>query len=388
MLNLLLDFLPFQKGGGVGGAASFTKTITDEVLRQCGDTTKLFAIYDSTLPVGRQYDYMEMAERNQITLLDIASKPLAELIRQHAIDTFFIAIGQQYAGYDLTGISCRTIMFIHDIFDVESSDNRIDLAITDQHGESRWQRFKRITNLLTGRWEKRKQRVYGRIMPLFTAPNTLAYTVSDYTANALKYYFPDIAKDIHVCYSPLKENSRLAEVENPQLATLINSGKPYLLMIAANRVYKNAAILTKVFRRLQAEHPELHLLTLKYGKRISDRHIDISYLSDSDLEHAYKHAHALVFGSFFEGFGYPPIEAARYSTPTVASNVTSIPEILGDAGIYFSPFYPAGLYQALNQVLADRNCRADAISRRYQEICERQQRDLNELVSIILNKSE
>ena len=107
---------------------------------------------------------------------------------------------------------------------------------------------------------------------------------------------------------------------------------------------------------------------------------DIEFLSDSDLEHAYKNAVALVFPSFFEGFGYPPIEAAKYSTPTVASNVTSIPEILGDAGCYFSPFYPAALYQAILTVLDGREQFAERARKRYEYIKEIQERQLKDLI--------
>ena len=105
-----------------------------------------------------------------------------------------------------------------------------------------------------------------------------------------------------------------------------------------------------VFKRLQKEESPLMLLTLKYGKSINKKHTDIDYLSDSDMDHAYRNAFALIFPSYFEGFGYPPIEALACGTPTIASNVTSVPEILGDAGLYFSPFYPADLYRATSRM--------------------------------------
>jgi glycosyltransferase involved in cell wall biosynthesis len=127
---------------------------------------------------------------------------------------------------------------------------------------------------------------------------------------------------------------------------------------------------------------------LNYGHSTHQQHIDIPFLSDSDLEHAYKNAHALVFGSFFEGFGYPPIEAMRYNTPCVASNVTSIPEILGNAGIYFSPFYPADLYRAIKEVLNDRDCRHEQMQHRYVEVSERQREDLKLLVNEIFQKGK
>ena len=385
-MNILLDFLPFQAAGGIGGAASFAKAVSDEVIRQKTPSIKLFAVCDSTIPAGRQYDYKEYAEQNAITLLDISSVTLAQHIAEQHIDLLFIAIGQFYARYSLDGINCKTIMFIHDIWDVESCDNLIDLIMRDKLAEPPIQWAKRILNIVLGRYKKRKQRIYQHIMPLYSAPHTIAYTVSEYTKSALKYYFLELSShEIRICYSPAKCATILPKIDNKTLSQLIAGKKQYLLMLAANRIQKNPHTLLKVFKRLLVDYPDLHLLTLKYGHSIHPQHIDIPFLIDSDLEYAYKHAHALVFASYFEGFGYPPIEALRHGTPTVASNVTSIPEILGEAGIYFSPFYPADLYRAINDVLQDREHYKKAILQRYAKVTQRQQSDLDKLVCEILS---
>ena len=384
-MSILLDFIPFQILGGVGGAASFTKAVYDEFFRRKPAEVRVLAAYDATLPVEGRYDCHKIAEAWGITLIDISTQTLVEVIRREAVNTFFIAIGQFYSRFDLKGIDCKTIMFIHDIFDVERCDNRIDLILSDKQHESRWKRAKRWINLLSGRWDRRKEETYQHIMPLFTAEKTIPYTVSAYSKSALEYYFPQCKNKVRICYSPLNEKGcEVGGIQNPQLSSLIEKGKPFLLMLAANRIYKNAALLMKVFTRLQNEYPDLHLLTLKYGKSISDRHIDINYLSDSDLEIAYQHAYILVFASFFEGFGYPPIEAARYGTPTVASNVTSIPEILGNAGVYFSPFYPSDLYHAIKIMMEKRDLYVEAAQKRYQEVLKRQQEDLERLIIEIL----
>lgn len=386
-MNILLDFIPFQNAGGVGGATSFAKAISDEIIKRQTITKNLnlFAIYDSSIPPGRQYDYREYAETHHIYLLDIASAPLNEHINQQRIDVLLITIGQFYARYTLDNIKCKVIMFIHDLWDMERTDNKIDLIIKDSTTESKWQWAKRVLNVLTGRNNRKRNAIYNHIMPLYMAENTIAYTVSNYSRQSLYYYFPEINKKIDVCYSPIREVNILPSIENTQLQELINNHKPYLLLIAANRLFKNASTLIRVFKRIQKEHPDLHLLTLKYGKNIHSHHIDIPFLSDSDLEHAYKNAYALVFASFFEGFGYPPIEALRHGTPTIASNVTSIPEILGNAGIYFSPFYPADLYRALKEVLKDRNLKQAAMAQRLEEVTLRQREDLNRLVNQIVS---
>ena len=388
-MNILLDFLPFMYDGrtrGIGGVASFAKTIYDEVFKRIEPSINLFGLYDSKFSVGKQYDYQKYVDEHNIQLLDISTTPISIYTKQKNIDVLFIAVGQFYASYDLTGISCKTIMFIHDIADVERADNHIDLLLWDKTEKKGWQWLKGCDNIFLGRWVKQNYRIYNNIIPLYTAENTLAYTVSEYSKNALKYYFPELKKDIRICYSPAKEPAISKKIENEALYNIINEKKPYLMLIAANRPYKNFQILGKVFQRLHKEYPDLHLLTLKYGHTINANHIDIPFLSDSDLEHAYANAYALVFASFFEGFGYPPIEAMRHGTPTIASNVTSIPEILGDAGIYFSPIYPADLYKAIKLLITNHDMRKAQMERRLMEIRQRQKNDLQSIVDQILKK--
>ena len=380
-MNILLDFIPLQYNGGIGGAASFTKAVCDEVCLRHSSEDHLFAVFDSLQPIGKQYDYHEYAQKHCIQLLDLASSTLNQYIVKYHINTFFLPIGQFYEKYSLEGINCKIVMGIHDIWDVERVDNRIELIIHDKIAESKWRWAKRIINTISGRFNRQQQTIYNHIIPLYSAPNTFAFTVSEYTRNALLYYFPQLSgKEMHICYSPARNIIMRPEIENKVLRKIIEERKTYLLMLATNRRLKNAQTLIKVLKRLLSDYPNLYLITTRYGHSVHQQHIDIPFLSDSDLEHAYKNAHALVFGSFFEGFGYPPIEAMKHGTPCVASNVTSIPEILGEAGIYFSPFYPADMYRAIKGVMDNRNCRYEQIARRFAEVSQRQQDDLKKLV--------
>lgn len=386
-MNILLDLITLQSGGGIGGAAGFTQAVIQQIALHNDGSHTLFGVYDSSLSVGGLFDYNKVAEEYHIQLVDIAQAPLKEIIAQHKIAVFFIAIGQFYSRYDLTGIQCKTIMFIHDIFDMENTDTAIDLTLFDKSKETFVTQLKRIINLYSGRWQRHAKACYDRIMPLYQAERTVAYTVSNYTRNAIHYYFPEMKRHIKVCHSPIREMPRHDEIENEALAQLISSDKPYLLMIAANRKYKNPKTVVKVFKRLAEEHPDLHLLTLKYGRSVHPRHIDITFLSDSDLQNAYRHATALVFASFFEGFGYPPVEAMRHGTPTVAANVTSIPEILGDAAIYFSPMYPADLYRAVNDLLEHPEQKQEEMKKRLALLKEREDADMQSLLHEIFTAS-
>lgn len=381
--RILIDMLPFQHSGGVGGALSFTKAVYDCLFEHKTDDVFVYGIYDSHRGIAQQYNLFEYAKSHGIELYDVSKKPLREFINENSIDCFYIAFGQFYEGIDLTGIKTKVIMFIHDIFDLERCDNKIDYTITDPYKLTLWGRFKRNANLASGRYAKQARNRYHDIMILYAAENTISYTVSNYSANALKYYFPEIKKEINVCYSPLRKAEFTGEIENPILKKLVESGKKYFFMIAANRIYKNPGVVMKAFKRISEEY-DVKLVTLKYGKSINNSHIDINYLSDADMDYAYKHALALLFPSFFEGFGYPPIEAIVNGTPAIASNVTSIPEVLGNAGIYFSPFYPADLFRAMKLVLDNPSIKDYELQERAKEITTRQEQDLHKLIKEIL----
>lgn len=382
-MNILLDFIPFQFAGGIGGAATFTKAVTDETVSRKGNA-KLYAMYDSSLQEGLLYNVFDYAKANDINLLDISKERIADIIRKYKIDTMFISIGQFFAAYDLNDISCKTIMFIHDIFDVERNDNDIDKML-ERKDLNVISRLKRRIAVSLNIWKKRSEKKYAKILPLYRADNTVAYTVSNYTQNSLEYYF-GIPKDkIHVCYPPLRHMPKNEDVENSCLKNLISSNEPYLLFMGANREYKNFAILMKVFPQIRRIYPQLKLLTLSWSKKTMDGQIDIPFLSDSDLRNAYANAKALIFPSFFEGFGYPPVEAIGLGTPVVASNVTSIPEVTGNSCISFSPFYPADLYRAIIEAVENGDKYKANMTEQYNKIVNRQISDLKELTDNILN---
>ena len=90
-----------------------------------------------------------------------------------------------------------------------------------------------------------------------------------------------------------------------------------------------------------------------FGKsQLSSSRIDwLGYVSDEELERLYRDASCFVFPSFYEGFGLPPIEAMRRGCPVVASNAASIPEVCGDAALYFNPYSAAELKSQVLRVL-------------------------------------
>ena len=80
-------------------------------------------------------------------------------------------------------------------------------------------------------------------------------------------------------------------------------------------------------------------------------------VSEADKAALHRMAAAALFLSEYEGFGLPVLEALACGTPTVATNTSSLPEVLGDAGIYCEPLQIESIAQALAQLLTDNTLR-------------------------------
>jgi len=89
----------------------------------------------------------------------------------------------------------------------------------------------------------------------------------------------------------------------------------------------------------------------------------LGYVPEEDLPLLYSGARLFVFPSVYEGFGLPLIEAMACGAPVVASNVSSIPEVVGDAAVLVSPHRPEGFAEAIWRVMADENLRRRLIER-------------------------
>lgn len=124
----------------------------------------------------------------------------------------------------------------------------------------------------------------------------------------------------------------------------------YFYYPAASWPHKNHKALIRAFSKFLLKHPDYYLLLSGISKHggaeideaieshnINERVIRLGYIDYSQLPALYQNATAMIFPSLFEGFGIPILEAMASSCPVAASNTTSIPEIAGDAALYFDP---------------------------------------------------
>ncbi len=87
------------------------------------------------------------------------------------------------------------------------------------------------------------------------------------------------------------------------------------------------------------------------------------YVPEAELDGLYRGCRALVFPSLYEGFGMPLLEAMARDRPVLCSNVTALPEVVGDAGLLFDPRIPEALAEAMVKIVTDDTLAGDLVNR-------------------------
>ena len=157
---------------------------------------------------------------------------------------------------------------------------------------------------------------------------------------------------------------------------LVNSN--YLLYVGTFRVHKNISRLLLSFQKAIKNIPtNKKLVVIGSDKHLKPADIEVindinkertlvyftGYLSQACVEKYFNQADAYIFPSFSEGFGLGVLEAFYYHLPLLCSNMTSLPEIAGDAALYFNPFDTNEMAAAIVKFYTDTSLREDLIAK-------------------------
>lgn len=149
-----------------------------------------------------------------------------------------------------------------------------------------------------------------------------------------------------------------------KIQLLLGTDRPYFLFVGVWMSHKNLVRLLDAYQLVRKQYPEFKLVIT--GKPVPGYSNLISYVRESNLEKEvifpgfvphpllpalYAQSTALVFPSLYEGFGLPPLEAMSCGAPVVASNVSSLPELLGDAVEYVNPESTSDIARGMLKVI-------------------------------------
>jgi glycosyltransferase involved in cell wall biosynthesis len=164
---------------------------------------------------------------------------------------------------------------------------------------------------------------------------------------------------------------RVSEEITQEVLARLHVQPPYLMISGSVRPHKNVGRMLLAFKELKQRHHIPHKLVVvgeREGFRINstlpqlpdDVARDVvftGYLPDADLVALYSGCEVFLFGSLYEGFGLPPLEAMACGAPVAVSHAASLPEVVGDAGVYFDPYSVDDIVNAVSTLLGDRQQR-------------------------------
>ena len=213
-------------------------------------------------------------------------------------------------------------------------------------------------------------------------PDDFVFAISQATKNDLCNYKKDISPDrvyvTHLAASPqlfyrCQDEQQIASIKRKYL---IPEQATFFLGVGNLAPHKNIAHAIHCFARLIAQETNVHnhYLVIVGSKMwqyesifseaeanpiLKSRIIFTGRVADEDLSALYSGSIGFVFMSFYEGFGLPPLEAMQCGVPVITSNTSSLPEVVGGAGIMLDPKDEDGLCQAMLDVYNSASLRAE-----------------------------
>jgi glycosyltransferase involved in cell wall biosynthesis len=300
------------------------------------------------------------------------------LIEENRYDLFYSALPRRYIKYNLT---TTFAMVIHDL-------RTIELPWVDYRYKYFNNPIKKIVAFIISLFPLfqriLKIRNTLKIQRLLNIKNIRLITVSEYSKYSLLNVFPFLKyRDIKVFYAPFPFKDR--DIPNVLRNKNIEGGG-YFLMVSGNRYEKNIYRAIKAFDGLFSKgYLEVHKVVitgcsqkLPFINEVKniDKFEFQPYLPEEKLDELFENAFAFVYPSLHEGFGYPPLKAMECGVPVLASFAASIPEVCGEAAIYFNPQSIDELSNKILQIIGSDSLYSKLVSNGHKRI--KQLRDMQE----------
>ncbi len=212
-------------------------------------------------------------------------------------------------------------------------------------------------------------RMFSEVLPRQLQRADKVVVVSEFTRNELLEIFDVPVQKVQVIHNgispdfrPIKEPAALGEIFRKYQ---IEQG--YVLFVGKLEARKNLVGIIEAYSLFKNSSKSAHKLVLagslgwkgeealgkvvEYG--LEKDVVHLGYVPDTDLPVLMSGAAVFLYPSLYEGFGIPTIEAMACGTPVIASNSTSLPEVVGDAGLLVDPHSPEEIAHALTDILSD-----------------------------------
>lgn len=374
-MKLLFDLVSTQPNisGKRHGGGRYGEII---LLRMIERGIRFGVFYDSTRWLNPEIE--DACKTNSVPMHDIYKSSVEKIIKDNGYTRLYSCLPGHLA--ELT--CCEVYGTVHGLREFETPFDKIFYYYRSSLKENFKFTIKRIF-LKKFRQFKHNQYIKRLINTRFHL-----ITVSEHSHYAFLSYFPELKdENVKVFYSPNTSSDFYIEKDK-------SNGK-YFMLVSGNRWEKNNLRAIIAFDRLVSDcrlPRDVRMKVtgtngdiFKYKLKNPERFDFLGYVDDSELERLYANAYLFVYPSLNEGFGYPPMEAMRYSVPVIASPLSSMAEICGGGALYFDPY---SIEEIMNRMMMMMNNKIYDEYRikganQYKKIKIRQDMDLDNIINYI-----
>ena len=381
-MKILFDLIatqPLNKIENHGGA-EYTKVVFLKLLQEKNNNVEIHAIYNKKEILDTAIK--SACSQYGIDLISIENAmELERLLVKQKYNKFFSGLGYSHRKLSVP-LETRFLSVVHGLRPIEMPIDKYEKYYLKSFQEKlRWL----IKLLFPKQYLNYRKNDYKKFLLKYHEDIVV---VSNHTKNSILSFFSEIdRKGLKVFYSP--------EKITPKHDIKCIERKKYFLMVSASiwlkNSYRGVMALDNLFNRKEYETYKaviLGNLPEKIKKNIKNiNNFEFKgYVTTEELEKLYAEAYVFFYPTLNEGFGYPPLEAMKYGTPVVASAITSIPEVCGNAVIYFNPFSIEEMTARLIEVSERdyKELQKKSIAQ-YMSVNKNQNNDLNNLIKWILS---
>ncbi|HSP15897.1 MAG TPA: glycosyltransferase family 1 protein [Thermoanaerobaculia bacterium] len=330
-LRIGVDIRPFYEP--LTGVGWYLYHLLHELARH--QDVEIFLFGDARMTDEGPHLHADLPPNAQLCMFDLRGEPKSNLARPLTAAAYVawialtdcdVIFGANYFLPRLMGaVARRRVMTVHDLT------------------------YKRYPELLQKETLENLERQMAREVALADA----IICVSESTRDDLLHFYEVDSRRVYAIHSGI--------APLPQAAPIPGLPRRYILFVSTIEPRKNVGVLLDAFARIRDEYEGSLVIAGKIGWKSEEiaerlrepRVVHLDYLPPPELATAYANADLFVFPSIYEGFGFPMLEAMQQGVPVIAARSSSLPEVGGDAALYFDPRDAEELASQIRRVLRE-----------------------------------
>lgn len=240
---------------------------------------------------------------------------------------------------------------------------------------------------------------YKTISPFIIKRCRALITVSEFSKKDISKYYNLTTRNVEVVYNSSSHTCRTEKKESKKNHSEEKKEK-YFLMVSSINSHKNIDFVLQSFADPRLKSYKLKIVGggesfFRSNGYLNYENSNIEFLgrvSDEVLFQLYSNARCFIFPSFYEGFGIPPLEAQSLGCPVISSCVTSMPEVLGNSAMFFSPYNKEEFCEKILQLDTDEYLINKFVRLGYENVkrfsWEKSAQKLNDIISHLLDEKK